>query len=357
MRTAKKDYYEILGVSKTATDKQIKSAYRTLARKYHPDVNPGDDSAEGKFKEVAEAFAVLSDAEKRAQYDRGGHEAFGPEFDPFSGFDVRGAGFGLGDLSDLFGMFGGGGSGGQRSTPRPGSDLMYEVRVPFREAVRGTTVDLTLPRRAGCGSCNGSGAQAAGGESTCTDCGGTGRRVQQRQGLRVSLTCGRCRGTGRPSGPPCTACGGAGRTRVQERVKVRIPPGIDDGGKVRLPGKGDAGARGGPAGDAYLVVRVDPDPLFRREGRDLVCEVPVGVTKATLGGSVEVPTLDGRATINLPPGTRSGQRFRLRGRGVPASKGGAVGDLHALIQIHPPATLDDRTRELFEELSRLNPDL
>jgi molecular chaperone DnaJ len=356
LRTGKKDYYEILGVSADASDKAIKSAYRKLARKYHPDVNSGDKAAEEKFKEVAEAFAVLSDSEKRAKYDRGGHEAFGPEFDPFAGFDFRNAGFGFGDLSDVLNMFGSG-FGGEHTAPRPGNDLMFEVRVPFREAVRGTTLELTIPRQSACDGCGGAGTRATSGESICPDCGGSGRRNQRRQGMRVSLTCGRCRGSGRLSGPPCPNCGGSGRGRVQERIKVRIPPGIENGGKVRLAGKGDAGSKGGGAGDAYLVVAVDPDPLFEREGRDLVCEVPVGVTKATLGGTIDVPTLDGRATINLPPGTRSGQRFRLRGRGVPASGRTPVGDLHAVIQIRPPASLDPRARELFEELARLNPDL
>jgi len=288
----KKDYYEILGISRSASEKEIKAAYRKLARKYHPDVNPGDKAAEDKFKEMAEAFAVLSDKDKRARYDRGGHEAFGPDFDPFAGFDFRTAGFGIGDLSEILGMFGAG-LGGRRHAPRRGNDLQVEVRIPFRDAVTGTTLDLTLPRR------------------------------------------------------------GAGRRPTQDKVKVRIPPGIADGDKVRVPGKGDAGAAGGPAGDAYLVIRVEPHPLFRREGRDVVCEVPIGVTTAVLGGTLDVPTLDGRTTINVPPGTRSGQRFRLKGRGVPASGRAPAGDLYALIQIHPPKKLDARARELFEELKRL----
>ena len=292
MTVGKKDYYEILGVSRSASDKEIKAAYRKLARKYHPDVNPGDKAAEDRFKEVSEAFAVLSDTDKRARYDRGGHEAFGPEFNPFAGFDFRTAGVEMGDLAEILGMFGAD-LGGRRHVPRRGQDLQVEVRIPFQDAVMGTTLDLILPRR------------------------------------------------------------GSGRTRTQDKVKVRIPPGIGEGDRVRVPGKGDAGASGGPAGDAYLVIRVEPHPLFRREGRDVVCEVPIGVTTAVLGGTLEVPTLDGRATINIPSGTRSGQRFRLKGRGVPASGRKPAGDLYALIQIHPSKKLDARARELFEELKRL----
>lgn len=279
----KKDYYDILGVSRQATEKEIKGAYRRLARKYHPDVNPGDPKAEDRFKEVAEAFAVLSDPEKRAKYDRGGHDAFGADFDPFAGFDV--SQFGFGGFGDLFEMFGGRAARG----PRRGGDLEFEVQIPFLEAIRGTTVDLAIPR---------------GGE--------------------------------RPS-----------------RVKVRIPSGIDDGERVRVPGQGASGRQGGAAGDAYLRVRVEPHPLFRREGDDLVCEVPVGIARASLGGKVEVPTLDGHATIRIPSGTRSGQRFRLRGRGVPGRGSNRDGDLYAVVQIVPPRRIDGRVREILEELERL----
>lgn len=289
----RKDYYEILGVARTANDKDIKAAYRKLARKHHPDVNAGDASAEAKFKEVAEAFAVLSDPDKRAKYDRGGHEALGPGFDPFAGagFDFRNLDFG--DLSELFDLFGAGASRGGRRPPRRGSDLQMEVRVPFMDALRGTTLEMALPA------------------------GGSRRRVSQG------------------------------------RVKVRIPEGVEDGDRVRVPGKGQPGEHGGPRGDAYLVIRVDPHPHFRREGRDLYCEVLVGLAKAALGGTIDVPTPDGDATIALPPGTRSGQRFRLRGRGARGNK--PAGDLYAVIQIVPPKTLDPRSRELLEEFARLNP--
>jgi molecular chaperone DnaJ len=352
----KKDYYEILGVSRDASDKEIKAAYRRLARKYHPDLNPNDRAAEEKFKEIAEAFAVLSDPEKRARYDRGGHEAFGPDFDPFAGtgFDFRT--FGFPDLGDLFAeVFGATGRTRQRRAAR-GRDLELEIRIPFVEAVRGTTIEVRLPREAACGACGGSGSRAAGGGQACPDCGGTGRRTQRKGALTVSLACGRCQGTGRlGASSPCAACAGRGRVPVEERVRVRIPAGIEDGGRVRLPGRGDAGQLGGPPGDAYLVVRVEPHPVFRREGGDLYCDVPIGLATAALGGKVEVPTLEGKATIEIPPGTRSGQRFRLRGRGVPGSGSKPAGDLYAVIQIVPPPSLDARSRQLLEEFARLNP--
>ncbi len=316
---AKKDYYEILGVARNASDKEIKAAYRRLARKYHPDVNPGDKGAEERFKEVAEAFAVLSDPEKRATYDRGGHEAFGPGFDPFAGvrFDFRD--LGLGDLSDLFEVF----SGSRRRRPRSsrGGDIQGEIRIPFVDAVRGTTVSISLPRRA-----------------ACTACSGTGR------------------GGGRGPGAPCRACAGSGAVSTEGRLHVRIPPGIEDGGRVRLPGRGDAGASGGEAGDAYLVVRVDPHPTFRREGRDLHCEIRVGIARAALGGTVEVPTLDGPAEITLPAGTPSGRKLRLRGRGVPGRGSAPAGDLYAVVQIAPPRKLDARSRQILEEFERRNPE-
>ena len=350
----KKDYYEVLGIPRTASAKEIKAAYRRLARKVHPDVNQGDKSAEERFKEVAEAFAVLSDPEKRATYDRGGHEAFGPGFDPFAGMDFGARGFGFGDLSELFELFSGGGRRA-RSRTAPGSDIESAIRIPFVEAVRGTTVTVVLPRKATCADCSGTGRRQVG-EQECPDCRGTGRRAQKRRGAQVSITCGRCGGAGRLPGAPCPACGGSGRVSVQDRIRVRIPPGIEDGGRVRLQGRGDAGEGGAPAGDAYLVVGVEPHETFRREGRDIFCEVRVGLATAALGGTVKVPTLDGPAEITLPAGTPSGRKFRLRGRGVPGRGGGPSGDLYASIQIVPPKKLDARSRQLLEELERLNPD-
>ena len=351
---AKKDYYEILGVSRTADEKEIKAAYRKLARKHHPDVNPGDKAAEERFKEVAEAFAVLSDPEKRAKYDQGGHQAFGPEFDPFQGqgFDIRN--FGFGDLGDLFDMFGAGRTRASRRSMQ-GEDLEAEVTIPFLDALQGSTMQLTIPKRATCSVCGGSGQAAGSEEKECPDCGGTGRKVQRRKGLQVSLTCNRCGGSGRLPAKPCPACGGSGLRVTQEPVKVRIPPGVEDGQRLRLSGLGSAGVHGGPSGDLFLTVHVEPHPLLRREGRDLFVDVPIGLAKAALGGNADVPTADGRATITIPPGTRSSQRFRLKGRGLPANGGRPAGDLFAVVQIVPPRALDARSREILEEFAKLNP--
>ena len=355
-----KDYYEILGISRTADQKEIKAAYRRLARKHHPDVNKGDKAAEEKFKQVAEAFAVLSDTEKRARYDGGGHEAFGAGFNPFAGVDAQHFDFGFGDLSDLL-RGAGFNFGGQRShstgrqAVRRGEDLRLEVRVPFLSAVRGDTVELAIPRHGGCEECNGSGLRPGASETGCPDCAGSGRRAQRRGGLHVSLRCSRCGGAGRLRGEPCRRCNGSARVPLEDRVKVRIPAGIEDGGMVRLAGKGNSGLAGGPPGDAYVTIRVEPDAVFQRQGNQLICDVPVGLATAALGGKIEVPTLNGGATISIPAGTRSGQKFRLKGRGVPAAQGRAAGDLFAVVQIHPPRKLDKRSRELLEEFQRLNP--
>ena len=352
----KRDYYEILGVPRDASAKEIKAAYRKLARKYHPDVNPGDAGAEERFKSVAEAFAVLSDEERRAKYDRGGHEAFGAGFDPFSGggFNPQDFDFGMGDLSDLFRMFAG---GSRRGPPGGGAtrgeDIEFEVRVPFEDAVRGTTITIRVPRQAACSDCGGKGFRPRSTEVGCPECGGTGRIVRPTGRVHMASTCGRCGGAGRLPGVPCDPCGGTGRRGSEERVRVRVPAGVSAGARVRVAKKGNAGRRGGPPGDAYLKIQVEPHPTVRRDGRNLVCDVAIGIARASLGGSVEIPTLDGPATITIPPGTRSGQRFRLRGRGVLATAGKPAGDLYAVIQIHPPTDLDGRTRELLEELATL----
>jgi len=354
----KKDYYEILGIERGASDKEIKAAYRKLARKYHPDVNKGDAAAEERFKEVAEAFAVLSDKTKREQYDRGGHQAFGAGFDPFAGFDFQNldyGGFGVGNLGDLFELFGGGGRG-RGATARAGADLQWELTVSFLDALRGTTVNLKVPRQSACNDCGGSGHRPGTGGGSCPDCGGRGMRAQRRGPVQVTTTCGRCRGTGRLSGPRCATCHGSGRTRVEEPVRVRVPAGIADGATLRIAGCGDAGEQGAPAGNLFLRVRVELHPLLRREGRDLVCDVPIGIARAALGGEVRVPTLEGTTTVRVPAGSASGRKLRLRGKGVPASGSRPAGDLFAVIQIRPPAKLDPRARQLLEEFERLHPD-
>lgn len=351
-----RDYYEVLGVPRTANDKEIKAAYRRLARKHHPDVNRGDPKAEERFKEVAAAFAVLSDPEKRARYDQGGAEAFGPGFDPFAGTDFGQFDFGSGDLSDLFRMFQGGGAARRSQRARTGADLQAELRISLATAIQGDTVEVTVPRQISCTVCTGSGRRPGSAETTCESCGGTGRTQQRRGGVRASLTCPRCRGAGKLPGEPCANCGGQGVRSQQERVRVRIPAGIEDGSKLRVAGQGHAAAGGGTAGDLYLVIRVEPHPVLRREGRDLIGEVVVGIARAALGGEVQVPTIDGSATITIPPGTASGQKFRLRGRGVPAGGGRAAGDLYAVIQIRPPRELDAKSRELLEAFARLHPE-
>jgi len=296
MSVTKKDYYETLGVSRDVGAKELKAAYRKLARKYHPDVNKGNPQSEEKFKQVSEAFAVLSDSEKRAQYDRGGHSAFGAGFDPFSGFDARAAG--IEDLSDLFGgVFGFDIRGpGRRPRPRPrkGNDLKVNLAIDFMEAVQGATLSLRVPRHAG----------------------------------------------------------GGGRT--EEKIKARVPAGVKDGSTVRVAGKGDSGVAGGPPGDLYIAVQVRPHPMFRREGDHIVCDVPVSIDVAALGGTTEVPTLDGKTTINIPAGTRSGQRMRLGGKGIVAGQGRPAGDLYVVVQIHPPKKLNKRSRELLEEFREIN---
>lgn len=362
--TRKKDYYEILGVSRDASEKDIKAAYRKLARKFHPDVNPGDKQAEDRFKEIAEAFAVLSDKDQRAKYDQGGHDAFGAGFNPFAGASAGGEDFfrnfdvGIGDLSDLFRMFTGQDPRGRagRGGPRRGEDIQFEVTIPFLDAARGTTLEIRVPRQAPCGSCNGQGTRPGSGETTCAGCGGSGQRVQRQGPLQMAVACPQCGGTGRQPGVPCDPCGGAGRRGSEENVKVRIPPGVAEGDRVRLAGKGNAGTRGGAAGDAFLVVHVESHPLFRRNGRDLQCDVPIGLAKSALGGTVQVPTLDGSASVQVPAGSRSGRKLRLRGRGIPANAGAPAGDLYAVLQIRPPETLDDRSRELLEEFAKLNPE-
>ncbi|GAB6061677.1 molecular chaperone DnaJ [Deferrisoma palaeochoriense] len=344
----KRDYYEVLGVGRNASTEEIKKAYRKLARKYHPDVNPGNKEAEERFKEISEAYEVLSDPEKRAQYDAMGHAAFGqgagagagPQWEEF-----RSGGFGGFDFSDLFSDLFGETAGFRPSGPRKGADLEYEMTVSLTEAVKGTEKEISFRRNAPCDACGGSGYKPGAGGGTCPRCGGRGVVRSSRGVISVQQTCPTCRGTGRTPGPACERCAGQGTVPKAERIRVRIPAGVTEGSRVRVAGKGEAGAAGGPPGDLYIRVHVAPDPRFRREGNDLVTTVDVDLLDALLGGTVEVPTLDGPVRMKVPAGTQNGQRFRIRGKGVPGK-----GDLYAEVRVKIPRRLDPEVRKVLEGL-------
>jgi molecular chaperone DnaJ len=365
--TTKQDYYELLGVPRRATLKEIRQAYRKLARKYHPDLNPGDKSSEEKFKQIQEAYDVLSDSKKRQMYDQFGFYAEnyqgGPppgsgtspadvQFD-FGGFDFGGAG-GT-SFRDLFSQFFRGAGAEVATQPQPGSDLEYQIEISFWEAVRGTVKKLTITRLDACVECRGTGS-TGGAQQVCTACGGTGHTTQTSGRMRFNITCSRCGGTGRLR-TICRACGGEGRVRRAETLEVRIPAGVQTGSRVRVPGRGNAGTLGGPPGDLYIITDVQPHPFFERQGDDLHTVVPITVTEATLGAKIEVPTMDGRALLRIPPGTNSGQKFRLREKGVPlARKPGHRGDQYVEVQVVVPKPVDERVRNLLRELGKLAPE-
>ncbi|PWB42804.1 MAG: molecular chaperone DnaJ [Candidatus Methylomirabilota bacterium] len=360
----KRDYYEVLDVRRGASEKEIKQAYRRLARKYHPDVNPNNKAAEAKFKEITEAYEVLSDSAKRAQYDQFGHQVFGagaeagrqpgggPGGFDFSRFDLGGPG-GIEDLfSDLLGRHG----QGVQAGPAKGEDLHYTVDLRFEDAIRGLSTEISLQRHAPCSSCSGTGGRTGGQFYPCPACEGSGR-ARGRFGLFGGhQTCSRCRGTGKLPSSLCDACGGAGTVLTTERIAVKIPPGVENGSNVRAQGKGHAGRLGGPPGDLYIVTRVRPHPFFERKGDNIYCEVPISVTEAALGAKIEVPTVDGKASMRIPPETSSGQIFRLREMGVPHLKGTGRGDQFVTVKIILPRNLDTRSQELFRELGRLHPE-
>jgi molecular chaperone DnaJ len=365
--STKQDYYELLGVSRKAPQKEIRQAYRKLARKYHPDLNPGDKSAEEKFKQVQEAYEVLSDAKKRQMYDQFGFETSGqggvPEgVDPgdvqfdFGGFDFGGGGGGAGpSFRDLFGQFFRGGTTAEApSRAESGSSLEYQIEITFWEAVRGTVKKLTIARLDTCTECHGTGA--VGQPQTCTTCGGSGQVTQTSGKMRFNLTCARCGGTGRVRNI-CRVCGGEGRVRRSDTIEVRIPAGVQTGSRVRVPGRGNAGAAGAPPGDLYIITDVLSHPFFDRRGDDLYTVVPITVTEAALGAKIEVPTMDGRSLLRVPPGTNSGQKLRLRDKGVPSlRRPGHRGDQYVELQIIVPKPVDERVKELLRELERVAPE-
>jgi molecular chaperone DnaJ len=374
--TTKQDFYELLGVSRKANAKEIRSAFRKLARKYHPDLNPGDKSSEEKFKQLQEAYDVLSDAKKRQMYDQHGFYSDNyqpgappPGNDPedarvnfdFGGFDFNSGagapgtgGTGGSSFRDLFSQFFRGGRGAEMEVEQePGGDLEYQIEIDFWDAVRGAVKKLQITRMETCETCHGTGA--VGSPQTCTACGGTGTIQQAAGKMKFNVPCTRCGGTGRLR-TMCKTCGGEGRIRRTETIDVRIPAGVASGSRVRVPGKGNAGTMGAPAGDLYLRVEVKPHPFFERRGNDLYVKVPVKISEATLGAKIEVPTIDGRSLMRIPPATNSGTTLRLREKGVPSARDGVRGDEYVEIQVVVPKPTDERVRNLMKELETIEPE-
>jgi molecular chaperone DnaJ len=383
MSPPKHEYYETLGVPKGASADDIRKAYRKLARKYHPDLNPGDKSAEERFKNVQEAYDVLSDSKKRQMYDQygfysengfagagpggagAGQRGPHPGMD-FGGFDfsdfMSGAGAGAsgrrtetgGGFRDIFSQFFGGRGGEPHAEPEKGGDLEYVMDIDFWQAIKGTTARVNITRYDVCGTCHGTGS-AGTGEVTCPQCKGTGNVSQMAGAMRFNLTCPRCGGSGKLRNA-CPTCGGDGRVTRTETVEIRIPPGARNGSRLRVPGKGNAGTQGAPAGDLYINTKVEEHPFFKREGDNIEIKVPITVSEAALGAKIEVPTIDGRTLLKIPQGTRNGQRFRLREKGVPSSRTGERGDQIVEVAIEAPDPRDERTRELLRELAKLHPE-
>ena len=345
---SQRDYYEVLGVDKGADNKQIKKAYKRLAMKHHPDRNTDDkEAAEEKFKEIQKAYAILSDEQKRQAYDQFGHA--GVDGSAGGGFGGGGGGFGGGGFGDIFGdIFGG---GGHQQADNRGSDLRYDLEVDLKEAAEGTTVKIRIPKNETCDTCSGTGAKPGTSVNTCGTCHGAGQ-VQMQQGFfAVQRPCPTCSGTGQKIESPCGTCRGQGVVRKQKTLSVKIPAGVDTGNRIRLSGEGEAGVRGGQSGDLYVEVHVRPHEIFQREGGDLYCEVPIDFATASLGGSIEVPTLGGKLKIKIPAGTQTGKQFRLRGKGITAIRSSGAGDLICQVKLETPVNLNKKQKQLLEEFS------
>ncbi len=358
---SKRDYYEVLGVEKNASADEVKRAYRNLAKKYHPDFNKDDGEAENKFKEIKEAYDVLSTPQKREQYDRFGHQADFSGAGGFEGFGGSGfGGFGFGGMDDIFEQFFGGMGGRRRRPPGPeqGSHLRYDLEITLEEAFSGKTQILNIPRTETCPDCEGSGARPGTKPETCPSCGGTGQQQYTRStpfGRFVTTqTCSRCGGEGVIINDPCTTCNGQGRIVKERNIEVKIPAGVENGSKLRVRGGGEAGLREGPPGDLYVVIRVKPHKLFKRRGSDLFLEVPISISQAALGIIMEVPTMKEPAELKIPEGTQHGATFRLKGQGMPYLQGSGRGDLQVTVKVKVPRRLSPKQKELLAELARLS---
>jgi molecular chaperone DnaJ len=350
----KRDYYEILGVSRTASDQEIKSAYRRLAMRYHPDKNPNDASAEEKFKEAAEAYSVLADAEQRRRYDRFGHSGVSSS----AGASWGAPGFGgfediLGDLFGFGDVFGGGRSGSRRSAAQRGADLRYDLEITLEDAANGMTAQLRIPRLETCGTCKGSGAAAGTEPETCQTCGGTGQLRYQQGFFSVARTCHACRGAGKIIKNPCSDCRGSGRVEREKQMEVKIPAGVETGSRLRVQGEGEAGSSGGPPGDLYVVIIVAEHEYFQRQGSNLYAAVPITFAQAALGAEVPVKTLENDEKIKVPTGTQTGTVFRLKGKGMPALGGRGRGDLFISVTVVTPTSLTREQRKLLEQLAMI----
>ena len=349
-RVAKRDYYEVLGVNRDADEEAMKKAYRKLAMKWHPDRNPDNPKAEEHFKEAKEAYEVLCDPQKRAAYDRFGHAGV----DPSAGAGAGAAGFGgfaeaFGDIfSDIFGQ------GRSRTSVYRGADLRYNLEVTLEQAAHGTETKIRIPTQEACTTCQGSGAKPGTKAQACATCGGQGQVRMQQGFFSIQQTCPRCHGTGRVIPDPCATCGGAGRVKAHKTLAVKIPAGVDEGDRIRLSAEGEPGVNGGPAGDLYVQLHLKPHAIFQRDHDDLHCEMPVGFATAALGGEIGIPTLDGAATIKIPPETQSGKTFRLRGKGIKGVRSAAHGDLYCHVVIETPVSLTDRQKELLREFEAIS---